>query len=123
MFEPYTLLIPQNLNEMLDKLTGMVILSPKFEDVVGYFPGRNIDNTFYELGEGLRLLRPELGEELYFKLRNMSAQMRVYFEADYDKTTDNTRKGRDILLDMVDLLEQIEFERSAQQPAEAPAAK
>ncbi len=90
----------------MDMLGGMMILSPTFRDITGYFPGRNIDNTFYELNEGLRLLRPKLGDELYLKLRDMSDQMRAHFEADPEDQTDDSLKGRDIILEMMDLLKQ-----------------
>jgi hypothetical protein len=88
----------------MDMLGGMMILSPTFRDITGYFPGRNIDNTFYELNEGLRLLQPKLGEDLYLKLRGMSDQMRAHFEADPEDQTDDSLKGRDIILQMMDLL-------------------
>ncbi len=91
---------------MRDKLGGMMILSPTFRDITGYFPGRNIDNTFYELNEGLRFLQPKLGEDLYRKLRDMSDQMRAHFEADPEDQTDDSLKGREIILEMMDLLKQ-----------------
>jgi hypothetical protein len=90
----------------MDMLGGMMILSPTFRDITGYFPGRNIDNTFYELNEGLRLLQPKLGDDLYLKLRGMSDQMRAHFEADPEDQTDDSLKGRDIILEMMDLLKQ-----------------
>jgi hypothetical protein len=106
MFGPYTLLIPKTISEVRDKLGGMMLLSPTFQDITGYFPGRNIDNTFYELNEGLQLLRGKLGEELYLKLRDMSDQMRAHFESDPDKKTGGTLKGREIIMDMEDLLKE-----------------
>jgi len=90
----------------MDMLGGMMILSPTFRDITGYFPGRNIDNTFYELNEGLRLLQPKLGDDIYRKLRSMSDQMRAHFEADPEDQTDDSLKGRDIILEMMDLLKQ-----------------
>jgi len=90
----------------MDKLGGMMLLYPKFKDLTGYFPGRNIDNTFYELNEGLRMLQSKLGEELYLKLRDMSDRMRAHFEADPDFKTGESLKGRDLLLEMMDLLKQ-----------------
>jgi hypothetical protein len=103
---PYPILIPQNLSELIDTLSGIRLLSPTFRDITGYFPGRNIDNTFYELNEGLQLLRPKLGEDLYLKLRCMSDQMRAHFEADPEDQTGDSLKGRDISLEMTDLLKQ-----------------
>jgi hypothetical protein len=106
MFGPYTYLIPKNLSELRDTLGGMMLLSPKFEDITGYFPGRSIDTTFYELNEGLRLMRGKLGDELYLKLRDMSDQMRAHFEADPEDKTGESLKGREIIMDMEDLLKE-----------------
>jgi len=92
-------------------LNGMMLLSPTFKDITGYFLGRNIDNTFYELNEGLRLLQSKLGEDLYLKLREMSDRMRAHFEADPDKKTGDTLKGRAIILEMLDLLKQRRVKR------------
>jgi len=122
MFRPYTLLIPKTLSDIEDKLGGMMLLFPKFEDLTGYFPGRSIDNTFYELNEGLRFLRPNLGEDLYLKLRDMSDRMRAHFEADPECKTGEARKGRDLILEMMDLLGQSRRSRPVQRPAEPPAA-
>jgi hypothetical protein len=104
MARPYPILIPENISEIRDKLGGMMILSPTFKDLTGYFPGRNIDNTFYELNEGLLLVRPKIGEDLYLKLREMSDRMRAHFEADPEDKTDDSLKGRAIILEMMDLL-------------------
>jgi len=84
----------------------MRLLSPTFKDITGYFPGRNIDNTFYELNGGLRLLQPKLGDDLYLKLRDMSDRMRAHFEADPEDQTDDALKGRAIIGEMIDLLKQ-----------------
>jgi len=94
------------MSEILDMLNGMMIISPRFEDLTGYFPGMNIDNTFCELNEGLRLMQPKLGEELYSKLREMSDRMRAHFEADPEDKTEDSLKGRAIILEMIDLLKQ-----------------
>jgi hypothetical protein len=106
MFRPYKPFVPQNVSEILDMLNGMMLTSPTFVDKVGYFPELNIDTNFYELNEGLQLIKPKLGEELYSKLREMSDRMRVHFEADPENKTDDTLKGRAIILEMIDLLKQ-----------------
>ena len=82
----------------------MMLGSPTFVDRTGYFPGQNLQTTFYELNEGLRLIRETLGEERYLKLREMSDRMRAHFEADQENKTDDTLKGRDIIMEMEDLL-------------------
>ncbi|MDR3511428.1 MAG: hypothetical protein P4L73_07335 [Caulobacteraceae bacterium] len=84
----------------------MMLDSPTFVDRTGYFPWQNLQTTFYELNEGLRLIREQLGEELYLKLREMSDRMRAHFEADPDDKTDDTLKGRDIIREMEALLKQ-----------------
>lgn len=84
----------------------MMIASPKFEDITGYFPGRSIDTTFYELNEGLEILKAKLGDDTYVKLREMSDLMRTHFEADPENKTEDTLKGREIILNMVDIIKQ-----------------
>jgi len=51
-------------------------------------------------------LQPELGEDFYRKLRGMSDRMRAHFEVDPEDQTDDSLKGRDIILEMMDLLKQ-----------------
>jgi len=51
-------------------------------------------------------LQPKLGEDFYRKLRGMSDQMRAHFEVDPEDQTDDSLKGRDIILEMMDLLKQ-----------------
>jgi hypothetical protein len=100
-FEPY---IPQNLGEIMDMLAMMMLSSPRFIDQTGYFPDRTIDTIFVQLNEGLRVIREKLGEELYLKLKNMSDRMRAHFEADAENRTDETLKGRAIIMEMRNLL-------------------
>jgi len=82
----------------------MMLDSPTFIDKTGYFPGRNLEIAFYELNEGLKLLRRRLGEERYLRLRAMSDRMRAHFEADPDDKTGDSLKGREIIHEMEDLL-------------------
>ncbi len=104
MLPPYEPYIPKNLREVTDKLKTMMISSPRFENITGYFPGRNIDTTFYELNEGLQLIREKIDEEIYLKLREMSDKMRAYFEADPEDKTDDSIKGREVIYDMIEIL-------------------
>jgi hypothetical protein len=103
---PYRPHIDKSLGELLDTMTFMLLRSPKFRDQSGYFPEMNLDNSFYGLNESLRRLQPQpqLGDELYAKLAGMSDQMRAYFEADPDQTTGETRKGKDLVYDMEELI-------------------
>jgi len=116
MFWPYKPLIPQTIRELRGQLLGMMIAAPTFVDKVGYFGDLNIDTNFYELNEGLQLLRPKLGDELYLKLREMSDRMRAHFEADPEDKTEDSRKGRDIILEMVELLKQRDRDRRRSKP-------
>jgi hypothetical protein len=101
---PYKPYIPKGVSEVRDYVGAMMLGSPTFVDRTGYFPGRNLQTTFYELNEGLRLVRGKLGEELYLKLREMSDRMRTHFEADPEDRTDDTLKGREIIIEMEELL-------------------
>jgi len=101
--KPY---IPGTISELIDMLGMMMISSPTFVDKTGYFPERNIDTVFFQFNESLKLLRGKLGEALYLKLREMSDRMRAHFEADPEDKTDDGLKGRDIIIEMEDLLKQ-----------------
>jgi hypothetical protein len=98
--------IPEGIGEIIDHLSLMMLSSPTFLDKTGYFPDRNIKTVFLQLNEGLRLIRVKLGEERYLRLMQMSDQMRAHFEADPEDKTDDSLKGRDIILEMKDLLKQ-----------------
>ena len=106
MFPPYKPHIPKGVSEIMDQLGFMTLKSPKFIDRTGYFPQQNIDTVFFQLNEGLRLIRGKLGEDLHLKLTDMSDRMRAHFEADPEGKTDDTRKGCAIIREMEDLLRQ-----------------
>ena len=96
--------VPKNVGEIMDLRAMMMLSSPKFIDKTGYFPDDNINTVFLQLNEGLRVIRGKLGEELYLKLREMSDRMRAHFEADAENRTDETIKGRAIIMEMRNLL-------------------
>jgi hypothetical protein len=100
-FEPY---IPKDVNEIIEVLATMMLTSPKFKDLTGYFPQTNINTIFHELNEGLQLSRGKLGEARYLELKKMSDQMRAHFDADPEDETGESRKGRAIILEMMDIL-------------------
>src|SRR6478672_5975132 len=100
-YEPY---IPATIDELLDKLGSVMLSSPRFKDTSGYFPGRNINTEFLALKESLNVLRKRLGEERYHALVAMSDRMRAHFEADPEDKTDEAIKGRDIILEMENIL-------------------
>ena len=80
---------------------------PKFEDATGYLPGRNLDTTFYGLNEGLKVLRKKLGEERYDTLVAMADRMRAHFEADPEDTTEDGLAGRQLIMEMEDILKDV----------------
>jgi len=103
-YKPY---LPKTIDELLDQVGSMMLSSPAFKDTAGYFPEMNIDTEFFALNEGLRNLHDELGEEHYGTLMGMSDRMRSHFEADPENKTDDTIRGREIVLEMQDLLTEI----------------
>ena len=104
MIRKYDPHIPASMPELRDRMTFMLLMSPKFIDNTGYFPEQNLDNSFYGLNEGLNRLRHRLGEELYQRLMKMSDEARVCFEADPEDKTGETRKGKSLILDMEELI-------------------
>jgi hypothetical protein len=101
---PYKPYIPKGVSEIIEVLALMMIYSPKFIDNTGYFPERNIDTVFFQLDEGLRLIRAKLGDERYLELAEMSDRMRAHFVADPEDNTEDSMKGRAIIQDMENLL-------------------
>jgi len=104
MQNKYTPYIPQNIGEIIDKLGWMMLFSPKFDNDSGYFPGRNLDTTFFSLNEGLKANRNRLGEERYVTLLSLSDRMRAHFEADPENKTGETGAGCALIEEMIDLL-------------------
>ena len=102
-YEPY---IPKGVSEIMDLLGMMMLASPTFVDKTGYFPGQNLETTFYALNESLRRIRKTLGEEPYQRLCEMSDRMRAHFEADPEDKTGDGLKGREIIDEMEELLKQ-----------------
>ncbi len=99
--------VPQNVMEILEVLSSMLVTAPKFLDKTGYFPDHNIDSAFQQLNQGLSFNRPTLGEDRYHRLIAMSDQMRALYEADPENTNGETRKGRDMIYEMEDILNQV----------------
>ncbi len=105
--KPAKMYVPKSILELLDFLVSMLLSAPKFLDKTGYFPHQNLDYVFRQLNEGLSLNRPALGEERYHELMRMSDQMRAHFEADPENKTGETRKGRDIIYEMENIVKQV----------------
>jgi hypothetical protein len=104
--KPAKMYVPKDILELLDFLISMLLSAPHFMDKTGYFPYRNLDYVFRQLNEGLNLNRQRLGEERYRQLLQMSDRMRALFEADPENKTGETRKGKDIIHEMEDILKQ-----------------
>jgi hypothetical protein len=109
-YDPY---IPQNLDELWDLVGSMVLGAPKFIDTSGFFPGKGIETEYFRLTEGLKLARPELGEERYVKLVEMGQRTRAYFVAAADDDADEVWAGRNLLLDMEEIMDEA---RASQRP-------
>lgn len=98
MFRQYTPIIPEHLGDIYNLLGFMMVKSPRFEEDI--FPGQNVETVFFELTEGLDVVRGDLGEERFHKLVSLAHQMRAYFEADPEDTNGEARKGRALIREM-----------------------
>jgi hypothetical protein len=103
---PIETYVPQDIHELIDLLRSMMLSAPRFIDKTGYLPFVNLSYVFQELHEGLSHNRKELGEERYWELMRMSAQMRALFNADPEDKTGDTTKGRQIIHEMEGVLMQ-----------------
>ena len=96
--------VPTGINEVWDFLGHMMLAAPTFRDSSGYFPYRNVETQFQSLNEGLKTVRSDVGEETYQKLVALSDRMRAHFEADPESKNGEVIKGRELILDMQDIL-------------------
>lgn len=97
--------IPKTLGEIYDKLGGIVLHVPrKFKKKTGYFPETYLEADFYELNNGLELVREKLGEDNYAKAIDMSARAKALFEADPDMKTGQAEDGIVLLDEISDLI-------------------
>lgn len=101
---PYKPYVPETLGELLDLIGSMVLGSPRFSDTSGFFPGKNIETEYFALGEGLAAVRPDLGEERYTKLLGMAERTKACFVAATDEGSDEVWTGRNLLLEMVEIV-------------------
>jgi hypothetical protein len=104
--KPAEVRVPQNIPELLDLLSLMLVSAPKFLDKTGWLPFLNLDYVFQQLNQGLDHNRRALGEE-YHELMRMSDRMRALFEADPEDKTGETLKGCKIIHEMEDILKQV----------------
>jgi hypothetical protein len=99
--------IPKSISEIIDLLSSMLLSAPTFVDRTGYFPDRSLASEFLELTEGLKLCRNKLGEERFSTAVQMSDQMRILFESDPEDSTGDSLDGRELILDLQDLLRSV----------------
>jgi hypothetical protein len=83
----------------------MLLCSPTFVDRTGYFPTQSLETSFISFNKGLHFLRGWLGEQLFEELMRMSDQIRALFEADPETKTGETRRGKDLVLAMEEMVE------------------
>ena len=95
--------VPRDLPSVIDMLGMMMICSPTF--VSERFADRNVRTVFAALNAGLAQAKDQLGPEKYAQLVQMSARIRAHFEADPEDKTDDTLKGRDLIDEMIDILD------------------
>jgi hypothetical protein len=105
--KPVKIRVPQDIRELLDLLSSMLVSAPKFLDKTGWLPFLNLDYVFQQLNQGLNHNRRTLGEERYHELVRMSDRMRALFQADPEDKTGDTLKGCKIIHEMEDILKQV----------------
>lgn len=111
MSRTYTPYIPQTISEIMDKLGSMMLNAPTFRDETGYFPEKTLETEFHALNEGLKIIRPKVGEDRYAALVSLSDRMRAHFEADPENKTDDTILGRGLIHEMEDILKSVRRKR------------
>lgn len=110
-FQNRRIYIPKSLSEIQDQLGSMILDAPRFIDETGVFPHRNIDSSFYQLNEGMRLVSAKFGEERYAALTDLTARAKALFADDPDDTNGKTDEGRKLLFEIEDLIQNTRRER------------
>lgn len=100
---PYKPYIPQSAGETIELLGAMVLDAPSFEDD-SYFVGKNIDTTYFALDEGLKVIRSKLGEDRYTRLVEMARVTKEKFLQAADEDAEEVREGRNVLIEMIEML-------------------
>jgi hypothetical protein len=104
MPQPYSPYIPKDVSEVLEVLSHILLSEPTLEDTSGYFPGMSVETEFFALNQGLARVRQAIGQDVYAQLLQMSNKVRAYYENDPDDSNGEAIKGREILLDMEEIL-------------------
>lgn len=105
--KPAKMRVPQNIGQLRDLLSTILLSAPKFLDKTGYHPYRDLDYIFQQLLAGLDHNRATLGEERYVQLKGMSERMRALFEADPETKTGETLQGYKIIHEVEDILDEV----------------
>lgn len=96
--------VPKTVGEIVEQLGSMMLSAPQFKSRLPWAFEEDIDTNFYQLNEGLKAVRRQLGEETYVRLVEMSDRMRAHFEADPEDSTEDGIKGRELIDEMTDIL-------------------
>jgi hypothetical protein len=96
--------IPRSIEEVWDLVGSMMLGAPTFIDKTEFFPDRSIETEFFALDEGLKAIRETIGSNDYQRLLDLSARMRAHFEADPEDKTGETTKGRECIVEMIEIL-------------------
>jgi hypothetical protein len=107
VMKPAKMRVPQNIGELRDLLSMILLSAPKCLDKTGYLPYQNLDYVFQQLLAGLAHNRAVLGEERYVQLKGMSERMRALFEADPETKTGETLQGYKIIHEVEDILDEV----------------
>lgn len=97
--------VPKDLDTIYDLLGWMMLYAPKCDSGLSWGYEQNIDVTFFELNEGLKVVSREIGEETYAQLAAMSHQMRAHFDSDPEDKNGGCDKGRILTNEMSDIVE------------------
>ncbi len=97
--------VPKDLDTIYDLLGWMMLYAPKCDPGMSWVFEDNIDLTFFGLNEGLKVVRREIGEEVYARLAAMSQQMRAHFDSDPEDKNGGCHKGRILINQMSDIVE------------------
>lgn len=119
MAENFIQYIPKTVGDIMDHLGFMMLWSPTFKDVSGWFPGQNAETTFFALNEGLKNVRRKIGDEHFQALMELSDRMRAHFDADPEDKTDDSIKGRECILEMETILRASNSRRKSRNESDA----
>jgi hypothetical protein len=92
------------MGEVRDYVGSMVLGAPRFIDKTGFYPDQDVNSEFFALIEGFKTIQKRLGEDNYQKVVALAQRAKALFEADPDNKTGDTKKGRECLFEIEDIL-------------------